>query len=94
MQSTNKWYLYYTNKQEDNGTVVILTNHLRFTPYQLRAGVVKMVLMKLPADVNTMQLHNSLGAEVPLEEEGTALPLDLFKAMVFNTCYGRANMYR
>jgi hypothetical protein len=94
MKSTNKWYLFYTNKHDDGSTLVIFTNHLRFSTYQLQAGDVEMVLYKLPADVNTMYLHNSLGAELPFKAKGSPLPADLFKSMVYNTQCGKAHMYR
>lgn len=96
MKSTNKWYFFYTNKQE-TGDVLIFTSHLRFTPAQLEGGHVKMTMVKLPEDAPTMYLSNSLGAEVPIkvgEDEVLSLPVDLYKAMVFNTRYGKAAMYR
>tara|TARA_R110000765_G_scaffold80685_1_gene158131 strand:+ start:1179 stop:1493 length:315 start_codon:yes stop_codon:yes gene_type:complete len=93
MKSKNKWYFFYTNKQE-KGTVIILTSHLRFSAAQLHRGDVKMTMVKLPEDAPVMNLANALGSEVPLEGEGEPLPVDFYKAMVYNTQRGGANMYR
>lgn len=95
MKSTNKWYFFYTNKQE-KGTIIILTSHLRFTATQLERGDVKMTMLKLPEDAPVMNLANALGSEVPMEikAEGRPLEVDFYKAMDYNTHCGGANMYR
>lgn len=95
MESTNKWYFFYTNKQE-KGTVIILTSHLRFSAAQLERGDVKMTMLKLPEDAPVMNLTNALGSEVPMEikAEGKPLEVDFYMAMVYNTQRGGASMYR
>ena len=55
-----------------------------------------MTMVKLPEDAPVMNLANALGSEVPMEIKGKGepLPVDFYKAMVYNTQRGGANMYR